>query len=1026
VLSFEGPGLIQFRVLGPFEVVEGEQPLALGGPKQQALLAVLLLHRGEVVSADRLIDELWGEHPPATAGKTLQGYISNLRKALGDGRLVTQGRGYLLEARPDQLDWDRFQKLAGDGRGALERGDAHAASERLREALALWRGPPLADFAYEQFAQSEIAKLEEARLAALEDRIDADLALGGHAALVSELEALVREHPLRERMQAQLMLALYRSGRQAEALAVYQDARRLLADELGLEPGRAVKNLEAAILEHDPAIDPPPPAGVIGRARATGASLPGWRRVALGGALLVAVAVLVALELASGAGSSAVTLEPASVGLIDPGSGRLRAAISVPGQPSRLAVGGGAVWVANDANRTLVRIAAKPLAITRTVAPGRFASDLAIGGGRVWAVDRISGRLVEYDPDYDQVVGSVAIPSAATLAEIQDRGTFDPWSVAVGDGGVWITDGSQRLRRVDPATGALRTFDMHAPVNGVAVGSGAVWAISGPEATVLRVDPRTGGVGPPIHIVARPGDEAPFPIQAEVGQGSVWILNANTATVTRIDPAQGGGVAATIALGAGRAPRRLAVGDGAAWIANGDGTLTRIDGTTNVASTTSVSRGLDDVGVGPQGVWVTAAEPSGSALPITSSPSKVGVRPLPAAVCTPVYFGAGTTPDRLIVADLPLEGDYFYAVTSQVGAAVQFVLRQNRFRAGAHSIGYQACDDSVFGRETETNIRCASNARLYAADASVIGVIGPFTSYCGEVELPIANSARGGPLAFVSPSATYPGLTRAGPGTAPGEPGVYAPTGTRSFVRVIAADDAQGAADAMLAHQLGLGRVFITDAVGPYGAGLEAAFKRAARRLGVGIAGRATFSRTASGYQALAAHIRATGANGVFIAGALFENGGRLVRDLRAGLGSHVQLLTPDGFAVTETPQVVGRAGDGMTISVPGVALASLPPAGKRFVRAFGHAIGQSADPYAVYAAQATQILLDAIARSDGTRTSVTRKLFSTKVHDGILGTFSITPTGDLNTAAVTIERLTNGQIKLLRVLTPPPGLLGR
>jgi WD40 repeat protein/DNA-binding SARP family transcriptional activator len=205
---------------------------------------------------------LWGGLPPATAGKTLRVYVSNLRKALGDGVLATRGRGYVLAPVPDQVDLDRFERLAAEGRDLLERGDARAARERLRGALALWRGSALADFSYEPFAESEIARLEEARLAALEDRIDADLALGSDGALISELESLIASHPLQERMRGQLMRALYRAGRQADALAVYRQTRERLREELGLEPSRMLQDLERSILEQDPSLD-------VGRPRAS-------------------------------------------------------------------------------------------------------------------------------------------------------------------------------------------------------------------------------------------------------------------------------------------------------------------------------------------------------------------------------------------------------------------------------------------------------------------------------------------------------------------------------------------------------------------------------------------------------------------------------------------------------------------------------------------------------------------------------------------------------------------------------------
>ena len=260
-LSVGALAVIEFRVLGSLEVVDGDRLLALGSPQQRALLAVLLVHRGEPMSSDRLIDELWGERAPASAIKIVQGYVSNLRKMLGGGRLVTRGRGYLLRIEPSQLDLDRFESLVAEGRRALRNRDARTAVARLRGALELWRGRPLADFAYEPFAQAEIARLEELRLAAIEERIDAELALDDPAALVGELEALVREHPLRERVRGQLMLALYRSGRQVEALDGYQQAREQLADELGLEPGPALKRLQMQILEQAPALQARPPLG---------------------------------------------------------------------------------------------------------------------------------------------------------------------------------------------------------------------------------------------------------------------------------------------------------------------------------------------------------------------------------------------------------------------------------------------------------------------------------------------------------------------------------------------------------------------------------------------------------------------------------------------------------------------------------------------------------------------------------------------------------------------------------------------
>ena len=242
---------MDFRLLGPLEVLDRDRALALGGVKQRSLLAVLLLQANELVSTDALIDCLWGAAPPARAAKSVQVHVSRLRKVLGEGRLATHGRGYVIHVEPSEFDLARFEALADEAR----RASPDDAAERLREALALWRGSALADLAYEPFAQVEIARLEEMRLAVLEQRIDADLAAGRHADLAGELKALVAGHPLRERLRYQLMLALYRSARQAEALEAYRAARRELQEELGLDPSAELKQLEQAILRQDPDLE---------------------------------------------------------------------------------------------------------------------------------------------------------------------------------------------------------------------------------------------------------------------------------------------------------------------------------------------------------------------------------------------------------------------------------------------------------------------------------------------------------------------------------------------------------------------------------------------------------------------------------------------------------------------------------------------------------------------------------------------------------------------------------------------------
>jgi predicted ATPase/class 3 adenylate cyclase/DNA-binding winged helix-turn-helix (wHTH) protein len=252
---------MEFRILGPLEALEGSRRVALGGSKRRAVLALLLVHANETLGSERMIDELWGEHPPAAAAKTLQVHISRLRKALGgDTVLVTRGHGYELRLDPEHLDARRFERLVATARDELDAGQPEAALAALERALSLWRGPPLADLAYEPFAQGHIARLEDLRASALEQLVDAKLELGRHVEVIGQLETLVEEHPYREGLRAQLMLALYRADRQADALQAYQEARRKLVEELGIEPGERLRELERGVLAQDRALAAPIPS----------------------------------------------------------------------------------------------------------------------------------------------------------------------------------------------------------------------------------------------------------------------------------------------------------------------------------------------------------------------------------------------------------------------------------------------------------------------------------------------------------------------------------------------------------------------------------------------------------------------------------------------------------------------------------------------------------------------------------------------------------------------------------------------
>jgi DNA-binding SARP family transcriptional activator len=520
--------LVEIRILGPLEVVEHDRPVVMGAPKVRALLAVLVLHRGEVVSTDRLIDALWGERASSTAAKTVQVYVSNLRKALGDGLLVTEGRGYMLRAEAGQVDVDRFEALVAQGRAALVQGDALAAGAVLREALGVWRGPALTDFAYESFAQAQIARLEEARLAALEDRIDADLASGEQARLVGELEALVREHPLRERLRAQLMLALYRSGRQADALESYRKARQTLVEELGLEPGSRLQELERAILSHDPALESPggpaPTASPQATTQPVALRRAGWRRKT--GRRLV-MAAIAALVIVAGAVLARITQEPPkltapadSIGVIDTKGNAISAVIPAGGRPGGIAAGAGSVWVTDTTQNQLLQIDPQHRSLER-IPVGRGPTGVAIGDGEVWVVNQLDRTVSEINPRALTEVGSFAVGAGAD-------------AIAFGDGSLWVANTlDDTLSRIDPGTQSDSTIPLKGAPAGIAAGPGGVWVTIASTGQLLLIDPRSNQPTQAVTIANDPAGVA-------VGAGAVWVADTSAGTLVRYDPGSGG------------------------------------------------------------------------------------------------------------------------------------------------------------------------------------------------------------------------------------------------------------------------------------------------------------------------------------------------------------------------------------------------------------------------------------------------------------------------------------------------------
>jgi ABC-type transport system substrate-binding protein/DNA-binding SARP family transcriptional activator len=599
---------MEFRILGALEVRDdGDRRIPLGAGKQRAALAILLLHANEIVATDRLIDELWGGSPPETARKALQVYVTRLRKALGPERIQTREPGYMLELAPEELDLERFQRLVGHARELRDGGDRAREAVTLRDALALWTGPPLADLAYEPFAQAEIPRLEDLRLEALADRIDAELAVGRGADLVGELEALVAQHPYRERPRGQLMLVLYRDGRQADALAVYQETRTLLVEELGIEPSPALRRLEGAILRQAPALEtgleepaPTEPSSAVALPRRRK-----WPLVAtVIGLLLVATLVAIGLTRSSGPDSLS-RLEENTVGVIDADAARIEAQVSLGNEPSGIGAGGGFVWVVSESDGTLSRIDPRTHAV-RSLSLEGSAAGVAYGGGSVWVANPERRSIEQIDPETLTPVQRIEVGNG-------------PGPLAVGEGAVWVVntlDGT--VSRIDLTRGVVtQTIRVGPGPAGIAVGENGVWVTSETIGAVTRIDPRSGRAVLTVNVGNAPTGVVATP-------GGVWVANRQDGTVSRIDPVTN---VVSPTLDVGRNPTAVAAGMGAIWVADGgSATVTRIDSDERlVDATISTESSPSGLAVADGKVWASALASPGShrggVLRVESEPS---------------------------------------------------------------------------------------------------------------------------------------------------------------------------------------------------------------------------------------------------------------------------------------------------------------------------------------------------------------------------------------------------------------------
>jgi branched-chain amino acid transport system substrate-binding protein len=398
-----------------------------------------------------------------------------------------------------------------------------------------------------------------------------------------------------------------------------------------------------------------------------------------------------------------------------------------------------------------------------------------------------------------------------------------------------------------------------------------------------------------------------------------------------------------------------------------------------------------------------------------------GVTALPAASCGQIRYEGDGEADFLIASDLPLQGAN-RSLTTEMADAIEFVLSQREWKAGDYNIGFQSCDDSTAQAGSWDSAKCSSNARAYANNQDVIGVVGTFNSGCAKLEIPVANRAPEGPLAYVSPANTYPGLTIGGPGTEAGEPDNYYPTGERNYARVVWNDQFQGAAGAQLAKDLGLKNVYVLTDKETYGNGIANLFVRYAKKLGIQTspATPQAWDKNATSYEAIGARVRSSGADAIFLGGIICNNGGKLIKDLRAAAGPDVTIIGPDGWTpISATVQGAGAAAEGMYITQPGIPVDELKGRGKEFVDAFQAEKGRAPDPYTMYAAQAAEILLDSIGESDGTRASVAEGLFNLEVADGLLGDFEIDENGDTTLGTVAVYIVKSGEGTFEKLITP-------
>jgi branched-chain amino acid transport system substrate-binding protein len=400
-------------------------------------------------------------------------------------------------------------------------------------------------------------------------------------------------------------------------------------------------------------------------------------------------------------------------------------------------------------------------------------------------------------------------------------------------------------------------------------------------------------------------------------------------------------------------------------------------------------------------------------------------RPVESSGCSPVSYGGEGRPDYLIATSTALQGEYI-SHGVQIAQALKLVLAKRGWRAGDYSVGLQICDEVAASADAASPAKCRRNARAFSRNRSVLVVHGPLTSTCAIEMAPILNQAPGGPLPLLSAGPTYLGLTRSGPGVGDDEPDKYFPTGQRSFLRIAPADDAQGAAGAIYARDQGARRVFVLDDGEPYGFGVAEAFRLAAERIGLTVAGAGRWDPKASDHRALLERMRRARADAVYLGGYPFDQSPRFVKDIRETVGPEAQIIAPDAWNNLAVVEAAGAAAEGFSPTIAVLPNDQLPPAGREFAAEFEKRFGARPCCFSVHTAQATHMMLDAIADSDGSRGQVLENLFEASVADGYVGDFEIDRYGDTTLNTIAVYQIEDGRLRFQTAIKPPAELLAR